>query len=50
MKFICNKCGAKYFHNTYMYPPPEKCRFCEGEMIKSKMTDEEFEEFYLKLK
>lgn len=45
MKFVCSKCGAKYFHNSFILPPT-KCRFCGGTMVKSKMTAEEFKEFY----
>ncbi len=46
MKFECVKCKATYFHNSIM-KPPTSCRFCGKEMIKVKMTDEEFGEMYL---
>ena len=47
MKYKCVKCGVIYFHNHAIIPPPEKCRFCGGDMIRTKMTDKEFEEMYL---
>ena len=50
MKFKCVGCGAKYFHNHYILPPPKVCRFCGKEMVKDgdgKLTPEEFGEFYL---
>ena len=47
MKFICVKCGAKYYHNHAVMKPPTKCRFCGAEMVKDKMTSKEFNEIYL---
>ncbi len=51
MKFVCEKCGAKYFHNFFTDPHLKMkhgCRFCGGKMVESEMTDKEFGEFYLK--
>ncbi len=47
MKYKCSKCKAVYFHNHAIVPAPEKCRFCNGDMRETKMTDKEFNEIYL---
>ena len=47
----CEKCGAKYFHNSFTNAKKKMefgCRFCGGKMIESKITPKEFGQIYLK--